>query len=689
MAKSKYEYVKAFEQHAVALLNTYIVVRVDGHSFHRFTSQHGFTKPNDERGLRLANYAACAVMEEVQDVFLAYGQSDEFSFAFRKSTTLYKRRSEKIMSTIVSLFTGHYIVGWPKFFPGKPLEYPPSFDGRLVMYPSEKNLKDYFSWRQADCHINNLDPDAPMTEIAAQNFLKDTNSASKNELLFKRFSINYNQLPEIYRKGSVVVRRKVGEERGRPDGTKFVKEVSRVVVENVDLITTFNWDDIFKDSEVERAKGLTAARSRASVDDGVAAERWAAATKRSCNDISHRPAVVVDFMTSSIFNLSDLFGAPLPQVPLQPSSANPRGGSPGTDPKSATGSPHLTLEDIEQFLLSDPEDLNGSPNFNFPASGGQQNRQQGFKFGSPPLGNPQQQPSPVITNSDSDSQHGSPVFPFLFGAFGQSTPSLPDLSTTTTAPAPRAPAKPAPASDAPSKRGRKRKELTDEQQEEKNRERMMKNREAAQSSRDKKRRYVEELEHHNRTLSEQNATLMSRLEDMAGQIAEMRSLMRLPGAVPGGGNAGSLAQVISSGKRSPGGLQLIRNTMYPSLNNWWGITIPARSPSSSSSSSTSSTSSPALTRNSGLVWDRDGLTGAAVFPPPSSNNNGTLVGGQHVDESERMSQLSSLIPPAAKVKLGRWGVFSTGLFPNMTAVRSGLYNFFWGRTGKERLLHEA
>lgn len=29
--------------------------------------------------------------------------------------------------------------------------YPPSFDGRVILYPSNRNLRDYLSWRQADC----------------------------------------------------------------------------------------------------------------------------------------------------------------------------------------------------------------------------------------------------------------------------------------------------------------------------------------------------------------------------------------------------------------------------------------------------------------------------------------------------------------------------------------------------------
>ena len=60
--------------------------------FTKFTAQHGFAKPNDERGLRLMNHAAVAVLEAVPDLVLAYGESDEFSFVFKKDTRLFQRR---------------------------------------------------------------------------------------------------------------------------------------------------------------------------------------------------------------------------------------------------------------------------------------------------------------------------------------------------------------------------------------------------------------------------------------------------------------------------------------------------------------------------------------------------------------------------------------------------------------------
>ena len=73
MANSKFEYVKKFEQSDSCLLNTYIVVRVDGKGFHKFSETHDFIKPNDRRALDLMNHSAKAVMEEFLEIGIAYG----------------------------------------------------------------------------------------------------------------------------------------------------------------------------------------------------------------------------------------------------------------------------------------------------------------------------------------------------------------------------------------------------------------------------------------------------------------------------------------------------------------------------------------------------------------------------------------------------------------------------------------
>lgn len=92
MAKSKFDYVRDFEREDSCLPNCWIVVRIDGRNYTKFAEVHQFTKPNDLEALELMNRAAITVMEDFREIILAYGQSDEYSFVFRKDTQLFNRR---------------------------------------------------------------------------------------------------------------------------------------------------------------------------------------------------------------------------------------------------------------------------------------------------------------------------------------------------------------------------------------------------------------------------------------------------------------------------------------------------------------------------------------------------------------------------------------------------------------------
>ncbi|XP_041799688.1 probable tRNA(His) guanylyltransferase isoform X1 [Chelmon rostratus] len=213
MAKSKFEYVRSFETDDTCLRNCYIVVRLDGRNFHKFAEQHTFTKPNDNRALGLMSRSARSVMGELEDIVIAYGQSDEFSFVFKRTSTLFKRRASKLMTHVASQFSSSYVFYWKEFFGEQPLLYPPGFDGRVVLYPSNRNLRDYLSWRQADCHINNLYNTVfwtlvqrgGLTTAQAEDRLKGTLAADKNEILFSEFDINYNNESALHRKGTILI----------------------------------------------------------------------------------------------------------------------------------------------------------------------------------------------------------------------------------------------------------------------------------------------------------------------------------------------------------------------------------------------------------------------------------------------------------------------------------------------------
>ncbi|KAI1465401.1 tRNA guanylyltransferase [Daldinia caldariorum] len=239
MANSRFEYVKQFEQVDNLLPNTWIVVRLDGRGFTKLCAKYNFEKPNDRRALDLMNAAAKAVVTELHDITIAYGVSDEFSFVFHKTCTLFERRASKIVSTIVSTFTAYYVHLWSTYFPDTPLSPPlPSFDGRAVCYPSVQNLRDYMSWRQVDCHINNLynttfwslvQLPPKMDAKDAEQLLSGTLAADKHEILFSRFKINYNNEPEMFKKGSVIYRDYELVEPGTHDVAKTADELAEAV----------------------------------------------------------------------------------------------------------------------------------------------------------------------------------------------------------------------------------------------------------------------------------------------------------------------------------------------------------------------------------------------------------------------------------------------------------------------------
>ena len=219
------------------------------------------------------NAAAQHTLRTITDITFAYGVSDEYTFVFERDTKLFDRRRDKLVSTVVSTFTAGYIFYWDDIFNtigdptgGIPLDpaYLPTFDARAITYPTTQNLRDYLSWRQVDCHINNLYnttfwalvQEGKMSTTEAERSLKGTVAADKNEILFSRFGVNYNEMKEMERKGSVVFRdvgsmgeKAVGEGMVVEEVSKTQKEKMRkakmkatIVVEHVDIIKDEFWE---------------------------------------------------------------------------------------------------------------------------------------------------------------------------------------------------------------------------------------------------------------------------------------------------------------------------------------------------------------------------------------------------------------------------------------------------------------
>jgi tRNA(His) guanylyltransferase len=96
MANTRFGYVRQYELSDVMLPGTFMVVRLDGKGFHRFSDKHGFEKPNDRRALDLMNAAALRTIQSEtlrQHVLLAFGESDEYSFLLGPKSALFGRRN--------------------------------------------------------------------------------------------------------------------------------------------------------------------------------------------------------------------------------------------------------------------------------------------------------------------------------------------------------------------------------------------------------------------------------------------------------------------------------------------------------------------------------------------------------------------------------------------------------------------
>lgn len=119
-----------------------------------------------------------------------------------------------------------------------------------MAYPSDATLSDYLSWRQSDTHINNQYNtcfwnliSSGLSSDEAQKTLKGTQTDFKNELLHSKFGLNYNDLPQQFRKGSIVFResqRVVAKESS--DGSVIIRERMTPVVRHEDIIGKQFWE---------------------------------------------------------------------------------------------------------------------------------------------------------------------------------------------------------------------------------------------------------------------------------------------------------------------------------------------------------------------------------------------------------------------------------------------------------------
>lgn len=176
-----------------------VIIRLDGKAFHTLTK--GLDKPWDASFGRCMRNTAIKLCEEIQNVEIAYVQSDEISLLLNDYKNLgtmqwFDGNIQKIVSVSASIAS----VEFTRQFGEVGI-----FDSRVFNIPKEE-VCNYFIWRQNDASRNSVQ------SLAQSHFShKELHGLGLNELqdkLFKEKNINWNN-EEIWNKRVIcIVKRK-------------------------------------------------------------------------------------------------------------------------------------------------------------------------------------------------------------------------------------------------------------------------------------------------------------------------------------------------------------------------------------------------------------------------------------------------------------------------------------------------
>jgi len=208
----------------------YIVVRVDGRSFSRFTETH-CQKPFDSEFNGWMVLAAKALLTELHARYV-YTESDEISALLPRESELFDREVEKLTSIAAATASATFALASGRFV---------QFDGRIWVGARDADVVDYFRWRQDDatrCALNGwcywtlrkLGRRAHEATAA----LLGASTAEKNELLHTN-GVNFNDVPAWQRRGVGVHWERWVKDGFNPKTGATVKAVRRRVRVDDDL----------------------------------------------------------------------------------------------------------------------------------------------------------------------------------------------------------------------------------------------------------------------------------------------------------------------------------------------------------------------------------------------------------------------------------------------------------------------
>lgn len=183
-----------------------VLARIDGRAFHSFT--RGMVQPFDD------TYSSCMLDTTIALVretgaCMGYKQSDEITLAWHsqsiQSQIWFDGRVAKMTSQLAAqatlIFYRLVLERMPQY-----ANRLPTFDARVWNVPNQTEGANVFLWREWDATKNSLNMAA--AALYSHKALLGKNSAQKHEMLRAK-GVNWNDYPQIFRRGAYVQRRTV------------------------------------------------------------------------------------------------------------------------------------------------------------------------------------------------------------------------------------------------------------------------------------------------------------------------------------------------------------------------------------------------------------------------------------------------------------------------------------------------
>ena len=186
---------------------TPVIIRLDGRAFHTYT--HGFEKPFDATIIEAMKHTVVKLCEEVQNVKVAYSQSDEITlfladYESKNTQQWFNGNIQKTVSLAASIATYHFNDymdknHWNKL-PDK--RKPATFDARVFNLPRHEVVNN-FIWRQQD-GIRNSISGLAQSHYSDKELHKKSTAQMLSMLLDK--SIDWDDLETFKKRGFCVTK---------------------------------------------------------------------------------------------------------------------------------------------------------------------------------------------------------------------------------------------------------------------------------------------------------------------------------------------------------------------------------------------------------------------------------------------------------------------------------------------------